>query len=94
MASKNPPKKALTEIRTYGLVSYMSHPNSDQGRLAEQAGARAGAGATGNRSPSLCGPSSASHASFMSHPHPPANLESSLKNPAKLPFRSLSNEGR
>ena len=81
------PKRRLTKIRNYGLISYVSQRNSFQGRPADQAGG------TGNSPREVCAQSYTSYLSFMSHPCPPANPTPSLKNPAKLPFGSRSNEG-
>jgi hypothetical protein len=82
------PKRRLTKIRNYGLISYVSQRNSFQGRPADQAGG------TGNSPREVCAQSYTSYLSFMSHPCPPANPTPSLKNPAKLPFGSRSNKGQ
>jgi hypothetical protein len=57
------PKKGLTEFRNYGLISYMSHRNSSQGRPGSPAGAGGRAGRAGNIPPSSSRPSFALHTS-------------------------------
>jgi hypothetical protein len=60
-ASKKPPKRRLTKISTYGLISYVSQQNSYQRRLGSPADAGAGAGGTGHSPRAALGPSYASH---------------------------------
>jgi hypothetical protein len=62
-ASKSPPKRRLTEIRNYGLISYVSKQNSSQGRRGDAAVA----GGTGNNPPVACDPSSILHSGKVAH---------------------------
>jgi hypothetical protein len=74
-ASKESPKRRLTEIRNYCLISYVSQQNSDQGRPAGPAGASVRMAGMGNSPRAVCGPSFARHTVKVAHCHQDSTID-------------------